>query len=424
MSIHPRSPTGELEAPPLKILFLSAEVAPIAKVGGLGDVASALPKALKHLGQDVRVMLPRYGHIPKDFPLSSVIQSLSVPLRLPFSQVSVHEGLLHGTIPLYVIDSPHYFDRDRIYSYPDDGERFLLFCRAALEAVTRLGWSPDIIHCNDWHTGIVPNWLHTLFKNEPFFLRTAAVYTIHSLAAQGTFGYDLLQTAEVAESDFRWLYPSAAKLPDILNLAARGILFAERVTTVSPTYAQEILADEYGVGLASLLRVRARSGMLSGILNGVDTEEYNPATDPALPEALRFDVNHLDRRASLKAALQHEVGFRSSPSAPVLGMVTRLAEQKGIDLVNNVLPDLMALGVQLVVLGNGVEEYRKMVDGWRDQYPQQVYVDHTFNEPLARLIYAGSDLFDAFQVRAVRSRSNDRYALRQHSHRSQHWGTS
>jgi starch synthase len=139
--------------------------------------------------------------------------------------------------------------------------------------------------------------------------------------------------------------------------------------------------------------VRARSGTLSGILNGVDTEEYNPATDPALPEALRFDVNHLDRRATLKATLQNEAGFQVHPSAPVLGMVTRLAEQKGIDLVNNIMADLTALGVQLVVLGNGVEEYRKMVDGWRDRYPQQVYVDHTFNEPLARLIYAGSDLF-------------------------------
>ena len=393
MSINPQPPTGRLEAPPLKILFLSAELAPIAKVGGLGDVASALPKALKYFGQDVRVVLPRYGCIPRDFPLSPVLRSLTVPLRLPHSQVSIQEGLLHGTIPLYMIDSPHYYDRDRIYSYPDDGERFLLFCRAALEAIKRLGWSPDIIHCNDWHSAIVPNWLRTVYRDEAFFLRTATVYTIHTLAAQGTFGYDLLQTAEVGEPDFRWLYPSAARLPDLLNLAVRGIFFADRVTTVSPTYAQEILGDEQGFGLAPLLRVRARSGLLSGILNGVDTEEYNPTTDPALPEALRFDIDHLDRRGTLKAALQREAGFRSSPSAPVLGMVTRLAEQKGIDLVNKIMADLMALGVQLVVLGNGPDDYLKMVNGWRQRYPQQVYVDHTFNEPLARLIYAGSDLF-------------------------------
>jgi starch synthase len=393
MSINPQLSTGGLEAPPLKILFLSAELAPIAKVGGLADVADALPKALKHLGQDVRIMLPRYGCIPIDFPLSPVIHSLTIPLKLPHSYVSVYEGLLPDTIPLYLIDSPHYFDRDRIYSYPDDGERFLLFCRAALEAVKRLGWSPDIIHCNDWHTAIVANWLRTLYKDETFFHRTATVYTIHTMAAQGTFGYDLLQAAEVVEPDFRWLYPSAAKLPDILNLAARGIFFAERVTTVSPTYAQEILTDEQGAGLDALLRARARSGMLSGILNGIDTKEYNPATDSALPEALRFDAGHLDRRVSLKAALQREVGFRLSPSTPVLGMVTRLAEQKGIDLLNNAMADLMALGVQMVVLGSGAEEYHKMVDGWRERYPKQVHVDHTFNEPLARLIYAGSDLF-------------------------------
>ncbi|MGO8947721.1 MAG: glycogen synthase [Ktedonobacterales bacterium] len=393
MTIDPQSLIGELEASPLKILFLSAEVAPLAKVGGLGDVASALPKALKHFGQDVRVMLPRYGCIPKDFPLSPIVQSLTVPLRLPHSQVAVHEGLLHGTIPLYVIDSPHYFDRDHIYSYPDDGERFLIFCRAALEAVKRLGWCPDIIHCNDWHTAIVPNWLGTVYKDEIFFRRTATIYTIHSLAAQGTFGYDLLQTAEVAEPNFRWLYPSAAKLPDVLNLAARGMFFAERVTTVSPTYAQEILTDELGFGLAPVLRARARSGMLSGILNGIDTEEYNPTTDRTLPETLRFDVDHLDRRVALKATLQQKVGFRSSPSTPVLGMVTRLAEQKGIDLLNNIMADLMDLGVQLAVLGNGAEEYQKMVNGWHERYPRQVHVDHTFNEPLARLIYAGSDLF-------------------------------
>jgi starch synthase len=393
MSINPQLPTGGPEALPLKILFLSAELAPIAKVGGLADVADALPKALRHLKQDVRVMLPRYGCIPMDFPLSPVVQSLTIPLKLPHSYVSVHKGLVPDTTPLYLIDSPYYFDRDRIYSYPDDGERFLLFCRAALEAIKRLGWSPDIIHCNDWHTAIVPNWLRTIYKHDTFFHRTATVYTIHTMAAQGTFGYDLLQTAEVVEPDFRWLYPSAAKLPDVLNLAARGIFFAERVTTVSPTYAQEILTEEQGAGLEALLRARARSGMLSGILNGIDTEEYNPATDPALPEALRFDAGHLDRRVSLKAELQREAGFRSSPSVPVLGMVTRLAEQKGIDLLNSAMADLMTLGVQMVVLGSGAAEYHKLVDGWRERYPQQVYVDHTFNEPLARLIYAGSDLF-------------------------------
>jgi starch synthase len=393
MSIHPQLPSDGLDIPPLKILFLSAELAPIAKVGGLADVADALPKALNHLGQDVRVMLPGYGFIPNDFHHSPVIQSLTIPLRLPHSNVSVHEGLLPGAVPLYLIDSPHYFGRDHIYGYPDDGERFLLFCRAALETVKRLGWSPDIIHCNDWHTAIIPNWLRTLYKDNTFFLRTATVYTIHTMAAQGTFGYDLLQAAEVVEPNFRWLYPSAARLPDVLNLAARGIFFAERVTTVSPTYAQEILTDEFGLGLAALLRARARAGMLSGILNGIDTEEYNPATDSELPEALRFDAGHLERRVSLKAALQREVGFRLSPSTPVLGMVTRLAEQKGIDLLNSAMADLMGLGVQMVVLGSGATEYHKMVDGWRQRYPQQVYVDHTFNEPLARLIYAGSDLF-------------------------------
>jgi starch synthase len=393
MNILLQSSPGGLDAPPLKILFLSAELAPIAKVGGLADVAGALPTALKRLGQDVRVMLPHYGSIPNDFPLSPVIRSLTVPLRLPFSQVSVHEGRLNDTVPLYLIDSPQYFGRDRIYGYPDDGERFLLFCRAALETAKRLDWSPDVVHCHDWHTAIVSNWLRTRYKDDPFFLHTTSVYTIHTLAFQGTFGYDLLQTAEVVEPDFHWLYPSAINLPDILNLAARGIRFAEHVTTVSPTYAQEILTEAHGGVLAALLRARARSGTLSGILNGLDTEAFNPATDRALPEALRYDATHLDQRVALKAVLQQAGGFQPSLSTPVLGMVTRLAEQKGLDLLNDVMADLMALGVHLVVLGNGADKYQKMVDGWRERYAQQVYVDHTWNEPLARLIYAGSDLF-------------------------------
>src|SRR5205085_5954011 len=243
------------EEQPLKILILAAEVVPFVKVGGLADVVGALPKALRALGHDVRLVMPRYGQIdPERFGLSTVIDKLSVDMATFREPVSVRLGSIGEEIPVYMIDAPRYFDREHIYGYMDDGERFILFCRAALESMRALDWSPDVIHCNDWQTGIVPNWMHTVYRDDPFLADTASVYTIHNLAYQGIFGYRILEVAGVAAAGF--LYPQIVELANVVDIMGRGILFADAVTTVSERYAQEILTPTYGEKLDHLLRSR------------------------------------------------------------------------------------------------------------------------------------------------------------------------
>ncbi len=265
---------------PLKILMLAAEAVPFAKVGGLADVVGALPKALQKLGHDVRIVMPRFGQISTErFELKPVVDSLTVQMSSFHEHVSVLQGSIGNGIPVYFIDAPRYFDRENIYGYTDDGERFILFCRAALEAVRALNWSPDVIHCNDWQTGIVPNWTHTVYRDDPFFAATATVYTIHNLAYQGIFGYRILEVAGVAAGGF--LYPQIVELANVVDIMGRGILFADAVTTVSQRYAQEILTPTYGEKLDHLLR--SRRDRLFGILNGIDYTELNP--NPCLPRA-------------------------------------------------------------------------------------------------------------------------------------------
>src|SRR2546421_11289674 len=251
---------------PLKILILAAEIVPFAKVGGLADVVGALPKSLRSLGHDVRLAMPRYGQIdPERFDLQTLLDAVTVNMSDFRVQVSVRQGTIGNEIPVYMIDAPRFFDRENIYGYTDDGERFILFCRAALDAARSLSWSPDVIHCNDWQTGIVPNWMHTVYRDDPFFAGTATVYTIHNLAYQGIFGYRILEVAGVAAGGF--LYPQIVEVANVVDIMGRGILFADAVTTVSDRYAQEILTPIYGEKLDQLLR--SRRERLFGILNGI-----------------------------------------------------------------------------------------------------------------------------------------------------------
>src|ERR1700736_2252588 len=283
---------------PLKELILAAEIVPFVKVGGLADVVGALPKALKALGHDVRLVMPRYKQVdPERFHLETICKAVSVPMGTYQVHVDVREGTIGEGIPVYMIDAPRYFERENIYGYTDDGERFILFCRAALETMHVLQWSPDIVHCNDWHTGIVPNWLSTVYSDDPFYADTASVYTIHNLAYQGIFGYRLLEVAGVAAGGF--LYPQIAELANVVDIMGRGIFFADAVTTVSERYAQEILTPTFGEKLDPLLR--SRRDHLFGILNGIDYQEMNPATDRYIHT--QFDCASLDKRAANKRAL-------------------------------------------------------------------------------------------------------------------------
>lgn len=375
---------------PLKILFLSAEVVPFAKTGGLADVAGSLPKALAALGHDVRVCMPRYGRIdPGRFNLVQIGEPFPVPMDSRSEEVTVRAGTIGASVPVYMVDNERYFGRDGIYGYPDDGERFILYCRAALEMLERLPWRPDIIHCNDWQTGIIPNWLHTIYRNNPFFADVATVYTIHNLQYQGIFGHRILEIAGIDEYGFVH-HGGVGDLGNVVDLMARGILFCDLITTVSKTYADEIVTPEYGERLEPLLRDRRES--LYGVLNGIDYEEFNPATDPHI--AQQFDAGSLDLRAANKTALQREAGLPERPDVPLLGMVSRLIDQKGFDILTKALEALLpVLDFQFVLLGTGDQRYHNTYTRLAQEYPERIGIFLTFNSALARKIYAGSDMY-------------------------------
>lgn len=373
---------------PLKILILAAEIVPFVKVGGLADVVGALPKALHALGHDVRLVMPRYRQVDVErFHLTTIIEALTVNMGNFKVQVSVCQGMVGENVPVYMIDALRFFDRENIYGYTDDGERFILFCRAALEAMRVLDWQPNILHCNDWHTGIVPNWMHTVYHEDPFYHDAATVYTIHNLAYQGIFGYRILEVAGVAANGF--LYPQIAELANVVDIMGRGILFADAITTVSERYAQEILTPTFGERLDHMLR--ARRDRLFGILNGIDYQEMNPRTDRFI--STRFDAHSLDKRAENKVALQEQAHLPLRPEVPLLSMVSRLADQKGFDLLSQITQPLLMQGIQLVVLGIGDQHYHEMFQNLAARYPEQVAIFLTFNTEMAQRLYAGSDMF-------------------------------
>lgn len=373
---------------PLKVYILAAEIAPFARAGGMADVVGALPKALKAFGHDVRLVMPRYSQVkPERFNLRTVLDAVSVRMGSYQEQVHVLQGGIGEEIPVYFIDAPRYFERENIYGYTDDGERFILFCRGALEAVRALGWIPDVIHCNDWQTGIVPNWMHTIYHDDPFFASSATVYTIHNLAYQGIFGRRILEVAGVAAGGF--LYPQIVELANVVDIMGRGILFADAVTTVSERYAQEILTPTFGEKLDHLLR--SRRDRLFGILNGLDYQEMNPATDHYI--RARFDAHSLEKRVENKLALQERAHFPVRPKVPLLAMISRLADSKGFDLLAQIAQPLLAQGLQLVVLGIGEQQYHELFQSLAARYPEQVAIFLTFNSELAQAIYAGCDMF-------------------------------
>jgi len=373
---------------PLNVLMLAAEIVPFVKVGGLADVVGALPKALHALGHDVRLVMPRYKQIdPERFHLTTVLEDVPISMGSYHVKVSVCQGTIGDDISVYLIDAPRYFERENIYGYTDDGERFILFCRAALEVMRVLDWSPDIVHCNDWHTGIVPNWMHTLYKDDPFFAHAATVYTIHNLAYQGIFGNRILEVAGVAAQGF--VYPQIPELANVVDIMGRGIFFSDAITTVSERYAQEILTPEFGERLDHMLRTRRER--LFGILNGIDYQQLNPATDHYIHS--HFDIHTLDARAENKSVLQEQAHLPVRADVPLIGMVSRLADQKGFDLIAQIMEPLLAQGIQFVVLGIGDQRYHELFQHFAARYPEQVSIFLTFNTEIAQRIYAGSDMF-------------------------------
>jgi starch synthase len=370
--------------------MLSAEVVPFAKTGGLADVAGSLPKAIRSLGHDVRVAMPRYGRIRSDqFNLSPALDSFPTPMDGRNEPAEWAQTSLNGGVPVYMIENARYFDRDAIYMYPDDAERFIFFCRAAVEGVKRLGWQPDVIHCHEWHTGLVPNWLKTIYAGDPFFAGTASVYTIHNLAFQGIFGYRVLEIAGIDEYGFI-VHPDMGGLNEVVDFMGRGIYFADAINAVSPTYAREILTPQFGEQLDPLLRDRRER--LFGILNGIDLDVFDPASDRYL-EA-NYTLGSLDRRAANKLALQREAALRQGARVPMIGVIARLTDQKGFDLITAVVENVLQhTGAQLVLLGTGEQRYHDFFIQLAERYPEQAGIFLTFNASLSQRIYAGSDLF-------------------------------
>ena len=370
---------------PLRVLLVSSEVTPFAKTGGLADVAAALPKELRRLGQDVRVVMPRYRQINPEFHnLKPVIQGLEVQLGSQTIPCTILEGRL-GEVPIYFIDCPQLYDRDGIYGFGDDDARFIYFNRAVLEMLRPLGFVPDVIHVNDWHTALIPNLLDMVHAGDPELSRIATVLTIHNLGFQGVFGSGALHLAGL--EPWGLLKVGVSHLDDIVNLLGRGIHFADIVNTVSEHYAQEIQEPEFGEGMDALLR--RHSHKLHGIVNGIDIELFDPEHDPAVPH--HYSAADPIAKKLNKGALRAVLGLAET-DAPILGLISRLYDQKGLDLVEQALAPILGQGIQLVVLGTGERRYEDLFRYQAAQLPDQMSVSIGFDHHLAQLIYAGADM--------------------------------
>lgn len=378
----------------MKILQVASECVPFAKTGGLADVVGALPSALKKKRHDVRIVLPKYAKIDvAEFGLKPIPGHFFIPLGDRFEIASLWEGKTKSGVPVYFLENEKYFGREELYrtqeaDYEDNDERFIFFSRAALEAAKFLDFKPDIVHCHDWQTGLIPVYLKTLYKIDAFYHRTASVFTIHNMAYQGIFSKETLFLAGLGWHEFT---TDKLEYYDKINFLKAGIVYADLLNTVSPTYAREIQSSpEMGSGLEGTLA--QRSGELSGILNGLDTQEWNPATDAHL--ASRYSALKPAGKAKCKADLQKTVGFAVSPDIPVIGMVSRLDPQKGCDLVLAAMDALLGQKkIQWVVVGLGNKEYHDRLAKLSEDYPEWVHAALDFAEPLAHKVYAGADLF-------------------------------
>jgi starch synthase len=376
----------------MKVVFATSEMAPFAKTGGLADVSGSLPAALADQGMDVKVFMPKYKAIDRTkYVLTERVKSITVAIGDESITGTVYECEdYHEGVNLYFVEQKDYFERDGLYGdadgdYHDNDKRFIFFQKVILETVRQLECRPDIIHCNDWQTALLPIYIKEN-SNDAYFDQTKSVLTIHNLAYQGIFDKTAFDRTGLPRHVFS---PDGVEFYGRVNFIKGGILYADSITTVSKRYADEIQLTDFGCGLEGV--IRARADRLHGIVNGIDFNEWNSATDRDI--TVNFTSNDLDKKYINKGVLQKENGLTVDRDIPLIGMVCRLVDQKGLDIIEPILDDIARLNLQLVILGTGDAQYHVSLNKLAEEYPKKVSVNILFDEQMAKRIYAGSDIF-------------------------------
>lgn len=371
----------------MNILFVASEAVPFSKTGGLADVAFALPKALRKEKVDARVMISKTFELPEELlNKENHLNHFYVDVGWRRQYVGLSEIEYEG-VPYYFIDNEYYFKRDGLYGHFDDGEKFSYFCRSVLESIRHMDFKPDVIHFNDWHTGMIPALLNEHYRHDEDFKDIKTVYTIHNLKYQGVFGPEILGDLLSMGPDH--YHSGGMEFHGGVSFMKSGINFADAITTVSETYAQEIQYPFFGERLDGLLR--HRDDDLYGITNGLDHDIYDPRKDPHIVS--KYDTRGLKKKRENKLYLQKQLGLEVNENIPMMAMVTRLANMKGLDLIEHVMDEIMQLDMQFVVLGTGEPHYEKMMQYYQRKYPDKLRAEIQFNAPLAHQIYAAADIF-------------------------------
>lgn len=387
-------------AKPLSILFVSSEVVPFAKTGGLADVSAALPQVVREMGHDIRIIMPKFAAVSdRKFKIHDIKRLTDMPIQLGDRTMlgSVKSSFLTNIktkVQVYFLSNDELYCRSDLYvdpktkeAWPDNDDRFIFFCRGVIRTLLLLGWRPDIIHINDWQSALIAPLLKTEYADEPLFKNTKVVFTVHNAAYQGIFPAESFEKTGLPAKLFK---SEGVEFHGKMNLLKAGLMYADHITTVSPTYAKEIRSSkDYGYGLEGVFKRKARK--TSGILNGMDNATWNPEIDKLIPET--YSDKDLEKKLENKKALCDHFKLPFDPDIPVIGIVSRLADQKGFDLIKEKLQDIMKLDLQIVVLGSGEKKYEDMFAKAAKKYKKKMGAHIGFDEELAHLIEAGSDMF-------------------------------
>lgn len=370
----------------LKIAFVTGECVPFAKSGGLGDVSSALPKALSQMGHHTIVFMPRYRCVNINEYQLRYFGDFSLDYMGHKETIIVRKGKIKDGPDVLFIDNYHFFDRQEMYGYQDDMQRFIFFSQAVIHTMRLAGFNPDIIHCNDWHTGLIPAFVKINCQKDPFLKNAKLIYTIHNLAYQGSGPSDLMNLTGI---DWKHFNDFGLEYYGALNLMKAGISYSDAITTVSETYAQEIQTSEYGYGLEGLLQQRNID--LFGIVNGADYNDWNPATDPHT-YGINYDLANFHKKEEIKNCLCDELRLFKG-AEPIIGIVSRLVSQKGFETLSHVFHKIMELPVKFAILGTGQPEIENFFLEMTARYPGRVSANITFNNAMSHKIEAGADMF-------------------------------